>query len=146
ACTGGRALREWKMFSPDLAVARQDVGALDQIAQLAQVARETVLLQVVDGLRTDAARGLVQICRNVPRENLAENRDVVSALTQGRKGNGHNREAIIKVFAKQSVLDPLLQVAVSRHQHPHVNCTRLRRSHPNQLSISKDTQQLGLCG
>src|SRR5581483_8385082 len=98
ACTGGRALREWKMFSPDLAVARQDVGALNQIAQLAQVPRETVLLQIFDGLRTDAARGLVQICRHMPRENLTENRDVLSALTQRRKRNGHNREAIIKVF------------------------------------------------
>lgn len=96
-----------------------DDHALDEIFQLAHVARPVVLLQKCQKPGAEGKR--LSVLRAEPGQKLVgQGEDILLALAQGRDVDADHVEPVEKVRAEQSPLHLLLQIAVGGHQQPEV--------------------------
>ena len=96
-----------------------DDHALDEVFQLAHVARPVVLLQKGQKPGTEGKR--LAVLRAEPGQELVgQGEDVLLALAQGRDMDADHVEPVEKVGAEQAPLDLFLQVAIGGHQQPEV--------------------------
>ena len=128
----------------DAALRRQDGQPLDQVLQLAHVARPGVLLQRLQaGIRAASRRAAVAPVVLV-HEEACQQRDVAAAFAQGRDGDAHHVEPVPQVFAELALVHHLLQVAVGGRDHPHVHFLGPRRAHRPHFALLQKAQQLEL--
>ena len=124
---------------------RQDHAALDQVFQLAHVARPVVVHQRLQGALADAAQALV-VQRGEARKQVARERlDVGAALAQRRDANRVDVEPVQQVAAEAPLRHRLVEVDVGRRHHAHVHLARALRAQTLDLAVLQHTQQLGLC-
>ncbi len=95
-------------------------GRLDEVPQLAHVAREVEPRQRVHRLRRDQRRHRPLPAR-VAQEMLDQERDVVGALAQRRHGHRHHRQPVEQVQPEAAAVHLGAQIAVRRRHHAHVD-------------------------
>jgi hypothetical protein len=77
---------------------------------------------------------------------LGQEREVVEPRPQRRHLHAKRREPIVKIRAKSSCADGLLDRPVRRRHHPDRDLARLRRTHRTHLALLESAEQLGLNG
>src|SRR5580698_5073469 len=83
---------------------RQRTRALDNVLQLAHVARPVVVEQNLHRVSRNALYWLTRVRGKTRNEKIDEFRDVFLALAQRRNDNGHDVQAIVKILAKRALL------------------------------------------
>ena len=131
----GFFLCERQVTGSNLKIAGQNISALDQVAELAQVSWKTVLPQLLQGRFAQTAAGHLQLSGDLLAEDVAHSWNVFDAIAQGRQVNGDHGKPVEKVLAKQAFFHPLLKITMRRHQHANIDLARTGRSHAQQLSI-----------
>ena len=89
---------------------REHDGALDDVLELAHVARPVVLHQQVERLGRELEVRLVVLLAVFLEEVLREQRDVVLPLAQRRQVDVDDVQPVVEVLAEPSVLHHLLQI------------------------------------
>ena len=109
-----RALHEHgEMFGFDaLGLGVQDEDALDDVAELADVAGPVVLLERGEGGVGDLDVGAAVLLAELGEELAGEERDVFLAVAQGRDVEGDDVEAVEEVFAEVAAGDLFFEVFV----------------------------------
>jgi hypothetical protein len=122
----------------ELRPVREGAGALDDVAQLAHVARPVVVAQAVELLlrHLEGAPG-----RELAREVIDEQRDVVGPLAQRRNGHPHDGEAVVEILAEPFGGDLGAQGAVGRRDHAHRDLLVLGAAHGPHGALVERAQQ-----
>ena len=124
---------------------REDDGALEDVLQLADVARPGI------GDRAGACvSGLIPSNRlpilrgELVEEELRQQRDVLRPLAERRELDREDAEAVVQVLAERLLADGLEQVAIGGGDDPDVDLHRRRAADPVELVLLQDAEQLGL--
>src|SRR3569623_1103245 len=121
-----------------------DHEPLDDIAQLAHVARPLVLLEplehgIIDRLVTEAV-----LVAALAHEALDEQRDVIRALLEIGRADRHDVQAEVEVLAERPFLDHLLEVAVRRGDDAAIRPQALLAADARELAGLQHAQHLRL--
>src|SRR2546423_2895343 len=100
--------------------------ALYYVRKLANVPRPRVIAQALESRRGDRIDRLAEFLSEPHCEMLDQKWDIFPTLAQWRYGNGKNIQPIPKVFAKQSLLDVVVEISISGRDNSHINfyCAR----------------------
>jgi hypothetical protein len=104
----------------DQASLTDDRGALDRVAQLADVARPRVLEQTLASLAGDAGRWAAEGAPDLGQEHFGEGQDVLRAIPQGRQPDLEDLEPVVEILAKAAVEDGGPQVTIRGGHDTHV--------------------------
>src|SRR6185503_16228619 len=129
---------------PQHGAARQDHGALDHVLELADVARPVVALQQSRLLLRQRQRPMTEFLARALEEVTRDLNDVVTALAQRRHLDRENAEPVEQVLTESPFGDGLLEIAVRRRDHAHVDGMRAIVSDALVLALLQHSQQLAL--
>src|SRR5215470_2751378 len=87
-------------------------GALDDVAQLANVAGPAVAIELRERVRRKDRRRVS--FREQPQEMAREGNDVLATFAQGRDTQHEYLQPIVEVFAKSALTNQSVEVAVGR--------------------------------
>src|SRR5690606_19762978 len=121
-------------------------GALDQVLELADVARVVVGEQPVERLGRDAVEVALHLAVEAIEEALDQQRDVLGAVPQRRQHDPDHVEAKVEVLAKFTALDRGLEIAVGRGHHSTVDRELDVAADRTNGPLLQDPQQLDLGG
>ena len=123
----------------------QDDGALDDVAQFADVARPMVAQQFVPRRRR-RRRGCA--CSSWPlkwrKKVLGQEDDVVAALAQGRRAKLNDIEAVEQIFAEIVLADGFDDVAVGGGDEADVHVQFIVAADAGEGAVFQKAEQLGL--
>ena len=119
-------------------------GALDDVAQLARVARPVVVEQPALGLGREALDRSPRALAHAAEEEASERKDVLAALGEGREVNADHLEAVVEVLAETPVLHELLEVAVSGGDETQVHGDLVLAADADEPALLEHPQQLHL--
>src|SRR5262249_661221 len=126
-------------------VARAEgVGSLEQVLQLAHVAREVVRGQGGGRIGGDALHVAPESLVEPPDEVRDQRRNVVLALAERRHHDAHYVEPVEEVLAEAAALYYGLEVLVGRGDHPDADGMGLGRADRPDFLLLQDAQELGL--
>src|SRR5262249_50060130 len=112
---------------------RQRRRMRQRVLQFADVAWEWIRAERVGDL-TRQAQGGAPVAAEPANDVQRQQVDVITALSQRRKVDAQNAEAIEKIGAKTSVVRHGAQRHIARAYDSHVDDARRRRSHPARLA------------
>ncbi|MNC67836.1 hypothetical protein D3C75_1183750 [compost metagenome] len=101
---------------------------VNDVLQLADVARPRILDQLCLGIRAQLHRPVTQPVAVAANEMPRQGQDVTRPITQRVQLQGHHVQPVIQVLAKMPGIDGLLQLHVGRRQHPHIDRDALART------------------
>ena len=78
------------------------------------------------------------------QKKVGQSHDLVLPFPQRRNSQGDHVQAIIQIFAEPAFGYGLLQIAMRRRDHAHINRDRLFAAEPLKLLILEHLQQLRL--
>src|SRR3954471_2388648 len=133
-----------EMLGLDGAAATEDDGALQRIAQLADVSRPGIVGQQLHRLGRDALQLLAGIAPEAIDEVLHEDGNVLTALLQRREVDVEDVEAEVQVLAESRRLDLLFQIAVRGADHAHVDRDLALAAEPAEALLFEDPEELRL--
>ena len=128
----------------DAVARREDQGALDDVAQLADIARPVVRLERGHRFFRDGRRRHPPLGREAREEMADQLGDVLAPLAQRRKAHRHDVEAVEEVLAEAPGGDLVLQVARRRRKHAHVDLDRPLAADPVIALVGEHAQDLRL--
>src|SRR5579875_134235 len=102
-------------------VVGQCAGALDDVLQLAHIARPSVGLERDKHLRLEADDPIVCLLGKFLQKKVREQRDVALAFTQGRKRDIDHIDAIVKILTEAALTNLRLQIAISRRDYADID-------------------------
>src|SRR5690606_20712276 len=105
----GIVLREAQVGGTQHVAIGQGHGALEDVLQLAHVARERVVAQGVDGLVREDRRGAAQLAGQALEDRLRQAGKVAGALAQRRHAQLDDGDAVGQVVAEAALADQLRQ-------------------------------------
>ncbi len=120
--------------------------ALDDVLELADVARPVVGEQRVERARREAADLLAVRLGVLVDEVRHQGGDVALARAQRRQGHRHDVQPVVEVLAELAALHLGGEVAVRRRDEPHVDLDGLHPAHPLELLLLEDAEELDLEG
>ena len=123
---------------------RQHDRTLDDVLQLAHVARPVVSLHEVEGLGRQLQVRLVVLGPVLLQEVMGEQRDVFAPVAQRRQLDLDDVQPIVEVFSELPFGHELLEVDVGRRDDAGVDLLRLDPAQPHELPFLHHPQQLGL--
>lgn len=122
----------------------QNEQPLDQVLELAHVARPGMLLELLHGLGAVKGRLAVGAPGLEFREPPDEQRDVFAPLAQGRQAQGHRVQAVEQVGAELFLQHRVLEVAVGGGDDPEIHLDGPAVAHPLKTLVLQNVQQFGL--
>src|SRR5262245_1499168 len=128
----------------DLAAAAQHHQPLDQVLELAHVARPVVAHERFHGLGRDAARAELLLLAGLAQEVRHEQRDVLAALAERRHFDRDHVEPVEQVLAEALLPDRQLQLLMRGRDHAHVHLDRVRGADRLEGAVLEHAQQLHL--
>ena len=128
----------------DLRTAFEHHGALDDVPELAHVARPGVGEQAVLGFAVEAVETPAHLGLQCGEEMAGERQDVLAALGQPDDVDREDVQAIEEIVAEALVAHHRLQVAVGERDHPHVGGDLARPAHPAEAALLEEVQELRL--
>ena len=123
---------------------REDDGALDDVAQLADVAGPVMRLQRRHRFLRDAQRRDPPLGREAGEEMADQLGNVLAPLAQRRQAHRHDIEAVEEILAEATGGDLVLQVARGRRQNPNVDLHRPLAADPVIALVGEHAQDLRL--
>ena len=127
----------------DVPVADQ-YRALDDVLQLARIARPVIRRQHVDRRGGEPADVAAVLGRIALQEVVGEQQHVGLPLAQRRDEDREDVEAVEQVLAEAALLDRPLEILVGRGNQPDVGLQRLVAAEALELPLLQDAQQLDL--
>ena len=128
-----------------LGAARQDHRALDDVLELAHVARPGVRRPATPARAGSMPRTrLPMVCAYFWTKCSHEQRDVAGPVAQRRQRDREDVEPVVEILAELAVGDQLLEIAVGRRHHAHVDLDRLGAADALELALLQHAQQLDL--
>ena len=124
--------------------ARKNRRALDDVLELAHVARPVVARRALEKRRRDARERLAELAPGLGEEVADEQRDVLAPLAQRRHGHREDVEPIVEIGPELAGRGAAAQVAVRRSDQPHVGAQRARAADALELLLLQHAQQLRL--
>src|SRR6266542_1755613 len=119
-------------------------GALDDVLQLADVARPRVAEQERLGVLRERERAALELLAVLREEVPSEQDDVALALAERREADRHHRDAVVEVAPEAPLLHGPSEVGVRRRDDPHVHRQRARPADAVDLALLQDPQELRL--
>ncbi len=132
------------VFKGDGGAVAEEHGALDDVDQLAHIARPGVRAQGVHCLLGDAVNLAADAGAEVVDVAFHQHRDVLAAVPQRRDLERHNAQAVKQILAEVLRLHLFFQVAVGGGHHPHVHLEGFLAAHPLYFMLLQHVQQLHL--
>ena len=126
-----------------LGVLHQD-PALEDVAQLAHVARPGVALERRQGVGMDRRHPLAEPGRQLAEKRLGQDRDVLPPLPQRRDAEGHDGDAVEEIGAKAAGGDLRFEVGVAGAEQAHVGAGGAAVAHPLEDAVLEHAEYLGL--
>ena len=123
---------------------RQQQHPLHHIAQLAHIPRPPILLQRLNRLARKLFLLPIILLVQLPREMLRQHANILAPLPQRRQHNRKHKNPVIQILAKRPLPHLLFQIAMRRHNHPHIHMNRLIPAHALYLALLQHPQQLRL--
>ena len=131
----GLRLGQRERIRGQTALAAQDQGALDGVAELADVARPAQAAQILHGVRSESGYLLAITLAQLTQEMLRQQRNILPPLTQGRQLQGKDIQTVKQVFTKQAVARPRLEVLMGRRDHANVCAQGLMPANPVERAV-----------
>ena len=116
------------MLRRELGTARQQHGALEEILQLAHVARPAVALQEEERVGAQLRRFAPEPVSRGCEEGASERLDLARSLAQRRDAQRHAVQAIEEVLTKTPGAHLVVERAVGGGDEAHVERSRLERA------------------
>src|SRR6266536_4133595 len=138
----GRPRHEIAEIEP--AVGGEDDRPLDDVLQLAHVSGPDVGGQRIQHVRVERSHVLPHLRGVQHREMPGEARDVLQPLSQGRKDDGKDVEAVIEGGAEVLLAHGPLEVAIRGRDQPDVYLQRLSPADALELAGLQHAQELRL--
>src|SRR5882672_2730973 len=128
-------------FAPRIPAGR----ALDDVLELAHVAREAVAIEASEHLRGEAPVAESRdLQRELVEEVAGEDVDVALALAERRDADDLERQAVVEVGEELPAADPLAEVDVGRGDDAGAAAELLRAAHAGVGAVLHDAQDLFL--
>src|SRR5690554_4449062 len=127
----------------DLPVAKKKT-AFDQVLELADISREFIGEQERFRLGTDSANSPPQSLVVAIEEMRKEQRDVLGALSQRRKLDVDDVQAVVEIFAQPSFADLLLEVSIGRGDEADVHADGFDAADALKFLLLKRAEKLHL--
>src|SRR5690606_38715336 len=96
-------------------------AALDDVLQLAHVARPVVTVEAVEGIERQGRLRQAHVRSQCRHEVPHQQRQVLDPFTQRRYSHADDVEPVEQVLAEQPLLDALFKVAIGGRDDPHVD-------------------------
>ena len=120
-CVRGGGAEARQVLRLDELAARQNRGALDDVAQLAHVARPVVELEHPHRLGRDRL-DVASVARvELVEERLDDERQIVLAIAQRRQLDREDVEPVVEIVAQLAVADRVERIDVGRREHADVD-------------------------
>ena len=119
---------------------------LDQVLQLADIARPAVLLEESHGFRADGFDARHVLLDVHFQEMIDQEGDVPFPFPQRRQIDRDHIQAVIEVLPELAFIDVVPDVAVRRRDHSHIDFEGLCPAHALEFLQFEDAQQFGLKG
>ena len=123
-----------------------DRGALEHVAQLANVARPGVAAEDVEHFGADAADVVAVLGVDVAKDVFDEQRNVVFVIAQRRQVNVEDVEAEEEILAQLAGADGFLGIFVGRGEDANVDRRFAFAAEAANFAIFENAQELGLRG
>src|SRR6185369_14503602 len=124
--------------------ARQHAGALENVAQLANVPRPRLHLQKLDRRAIDFLERNALRFADILDQDFTKQRDVLGSFPKRRDVERHDVEAIVEIRSELALLYEAGKIATARGNHAHVDPRHRVRAHRLDLAFLQRAQQLGL--
>src|ERR1019366_2004154 len=124
--------------------ARDDDAALEDVAQLAHVARPRVREEERHGLRRHALDRLFELDGELLEEAVHERRNVLLPVAQRRESQRDDVQPVEEILTESPVGDGLQEVPVRGRDDAHVHGDGLRSSHARDAALFEDAQEVEL--
>ena len=141
-----RLRAEPQVLLVDDAVVGEDDGALEAVAQLADVPRPVVRAQALAGGAGEPRRLLTELLRQMGEIPVDERVDVLRPLAERGNADREDADAVEEVFAEEALGDELVEGPVRRRDDPDVDLDRDRAADPVERALLEHAQELGLRG
>src|SRR5262245_22003096 len=119
-------------------------GHLDDVLELAHVARPVVGAELIEGGMRHAADAPPQPLPLVGDEMAHEQLDVLPSFAERRQVELHHLQAVKEVLAEGAPTDARSQIDVGRGDQAKVGPHETRAAEPPELALLEHAQQLGL--
>src|SRR3569832_2394504 len=113
--------------------------AMNEVLELAHVARPAVVQKGRDGIGMQRARHLPVFLRVSRDEGLGEQQHVVAPLAQRRQHEAHENQAEQKNYAKEALIGHRAEVAIARGNDAHIGAATAP-THGPILAVLEKTQ------
>ena len=123
---------------------RQNRRPLDDVAQLAHVARPVVLLEHPHRLLIDAGDRLLIAQVELVQERLHQQRQIVAPVAQRRQADREHVQAVEQVFAQLALLHRFERIDVGRGDDAHVDRLLVPAAEAAEAALLQHAQQLDL--
>ncbi len=134
-----------KMFALDASgLGVEDEDALDEIAQLADVAGPMILLERGEGVFVHLDAGPPVLGTKLGEKLFDEQRDILLAIAQRRDEEGDDVEAIEEVFAEVAAGDLFFKVFVGGGDDAYVDVHGVAGADGKEALFVEGTEDLGL--
>src|SRR5947208_481584 len=123
----------------DLALRREHHHGLDQVTELAHVARPVRIHEDLQRVGGDALEVAVVRLRELGDERADEERDIAAPLAQRRKVNREDIEPVEEIVPEGAEGHRFFQRLVGRGDHAHVHVNRLGAAHAEEGPVLEHT-------
>jgi nitroreductase len=123
---------------------REDDCALQDVLQVADVARPGIRLEPADRGGIDAVKPPGVPRRELVEKVLRQERDVLRPITERRDLDREDTQPVVQVLTERLFADGLLHVTVGGGDDTDVDLPRARADDPIELVLPQDAEELGL--
>jgi hypothetical protein len=117
---------------------------LDDVAQLADVARPRVVRRSSSAAAVESARLRPVLIGDDRREVLGDGGDIARPLAQRRQRDREHEHAVEEIVGKGAFSRQRVEITVGRDDHARVDDDRPLAADPFELAFLRQSQQLGL--
>src|SRR5580704_108749 len=133
-----------RALDADHRTAREDAGAFDHIAELADVAGPGMRAEPPEAVGIDPGKLLAEFPLEMGDEMVGQPRDVLATLAERRDVNRQHVQSIEEIGAQATIRDVALEVAIRGRDEANVDANRARCADAFDLLFLQRAQELHL--
>src|SRR5262249_31983870 len=129
---------------PQLWPLRDDRGAFDDVAELANVTRPRIILKHLHCCLRDRIDPFAQLHAELLEEMNHQHRYVLLAFPQRRYFDREDIQAVVEIRAKRPLANCFFQIAIGRREYANIYSDCAAAAEAFKLTFLKNAKQLGL--
>jgi hypothetical protein len=118
--------------------------ALDRVFELSHVPRPRIDQQVLKRIVAEPLHISIVFFRILAQECVRQDRDIASSHAQRRHVELNDLEPVVEILAEPAFVDELLEVAIGRGYHTHVDFQSFIPADAFKLAFLQEAKQLDL--